>query len=70
MATATFRTEQAAFAGEVFANFRQAHGRRGIARELNARGHAYRLGLLADLMRKLSLQSVQPREPSGSACVP
>ena len=60
-ATAARRGELAVLVGEAFEEFRQAYGCRRIARVLNARGHAYSVGLVADLMRELGLRAVQPR---------
>ena len=60
-ATAARRGELAVLVGEAFEEFRQAYGCRRIARVLNARGHAYSVGLVADLMRELGLRVVQPR---------
>ena len=60
-ATAARRAELAALIAEVFTEFRGTYGCRRIARELNARGHACSVGLVADLMRELGLKAVQPR---------
>ncbi len=60
-ATTARRGERAVLVGEVFEEFRQAYGCRRIARVLNARGHARRVGLVADLMGELGLRAVQPR---------
>ena len=60
-ATAARRGELAVLVGEAFEEFRQAYVCRRIARVLNARGHAYSVGLVADLMRELGLRAVQPR---------
>lgn len=60
-ATAARRVELAEVVAEVFEEFRQTYGCRRIARELNARGHACSVGLVADLMRELGLTAVQPR---------
>ena len=60
-ATAARRGELAVLVGKAFEEFRQAYGCRRIARVLNARGHARRVGLVADLMRELGLRAVQPR---------
>ena len=55
------RAELAVLVGEVFTEFRQTYGCRRIARELNARGIACSVGLVADLMREMGLKAVQPR---------
>jgi len=60
-ATAQRRAELAVLVGQVFAEYRHTYGCRRIARELNARGHACSVGLVADLMRQLGLKAVQPR---------
>lgn len=60
-ATAARRAELAALIAEVFTEFRGTYGCRRIARELNARGTACSVGLVADLMRELGLKAVQPR---------
>ena len=60
-ATAARRGELAVLVGEAFEEFRQAYGCRRIARVLNARGHARRVALVAELMRELGLRAVQPR---------
>jgi putative transposase len=60
-ATAIRRVELAVLVEEVFEEFRQTYGCRRIARELNARGVARSVGLVADLMRELGLKAVQPR---------
>ena len=60
-ATAVRRAELAVLVGEVFTEFRQTYGCRRIARELNARGIACSVGLVADLMREMGLKAVQPR---------
>ena len=60
-ATAVRRAELAVLVGEVFTECRQTYGCRRIARELNARGTACSVGLVADLMREMGLKAVQPR---------
>lgn len=45
----------------VFDEFRQTYGCRRIARELNDRGYACSVGLVADLMRQQGLIAIQPR---------
>jgi len=45
----------------VFDEFRQTYGCRRIARELNDRGHACSVGMVADLMREQGLIAIQPR---------
>lgn len=60
-ATAVRRVELAVQVAAVFAEFRGTYGCRRIARELNARGTACSVGLVADLMRELGLKAVQPR---------
>jgi len=60
-ATAARRAELASVVNAVFVEFRQTYGCRRIARELNARGTACSVGLVADLMRELGLKAVQPR---------
>jgi putative transposase len=60
-ATAQRRTALGALVKAVFDEFRQTYGCRRIARELNDRGHACSVGLVADLMRELGLIAIQPR---------
>ena len=60
-ATAVTRAELVVFVGEVFTECRQTYRCRRIARELNARGTACSVGLVADLMREMGLKAVQPR---------
>jgi len=60
-ATAARRGELAGLVAQVFTEFRQTYGCRRIARELNARGVACSVGLVADLMREQGLRAVQPR---------
>jgi putative transposase len=60
-ATAVRRAELAVLIEEVFVEFRQTYGCRRITRELNARGIACSVGLVADLMGVLGLKAVQPR---------
>jgi transposase InsO family protein len=60
-ATAARRADLAEKVTVVFEEFRQTYGCRRIARELNARGIACSVGLVADLMRDLGLRAVQPR---------
>src|ERR671929_159755 len=53
-----------ALAGQVqrvFDDSRQTFGCRRIAAQLNRAGHECSVGLVADLMRDLGLQAVQPR---------
>ena len=45
----------------MFIEFRQTYGCRRIARELNARGTACSVGLVADLMREMGFKALQPR---------
>src|SRR4051794_11838481 len=45
----------------VFDDSRQTFGCRRIAAQLNREGHECSVGLVADLMRELGLQAVQPR---------
>jgi putative transposase len=45
----------------VFADSRQTFGCRRVAAQLNREGHECSVGLVADLMRELGLQAVQPR---------
>ena len=59
-ATAQRRAKLAVLVGDVFDEFRQTYGCRRIARELNARGQACSVGLVADLMREMGLKAVQP----------
>lgn len=60
-ATAARRADLAVQVKGVFDEFRQTYGCRRIARELNARGVACSVGLVADLMREMGLKAVQPR---------
>lgn len=60
-ATAARRAELAIEVGKVFAEFKETYGCRRIARILNRRGLACSVGLVADVMRELGLQAVQPR---------
>lgn len=60
-ATAARRAELAVLVTDMFGEFRQTYGCRRLARELNARGHACSVGLVADLMREQGLKAVQPR---------
>jgi len=60
-ATAARRNELGELVAGVFAEFAQTYGCRRIVRELNARGHACSVGLIADLMRAQGLKAVQPR---------
>lgn len=60
-ATAQRRAMLAVLVKKVFNEFRQTYGCRRIARELNDRGHACSVGLVADLMREQGLVAVQPR---------
>jgi transposase InsO family protein len=45
----------------VFTDARRTFGCRRVAAQLNAEGHECSVGLVADLMRELGLQAVQPR---------
>ncbi len=60
-ATARHRATLGHLVKVVFDEFRQTYGCRRIARELNDRGHACSVGLVADLMREQGLIAVQPR---------
>lgn len=60
-ATAQRRAALGYLVKAVFDEFRQTYGCRRIARELNDRGHACSVGLVADLMREQGLIAVQPR---------
>lgn len=60
-AAAARRAELAIEVGKVFAEFKETYGCRRIARVLNNRGHACSVDLVADVMRELGLQAVQPR---------
>ena len=60
-ATALRREQLAELVKEIFVEFRQTYGCRRIARELNDRGYAASVGLVADLMRQQGLVAVQPR---------
>lgn len=60
-ATAQRRTELSRLVVEVFDEFRRTYGCRRIARELNDRGQACSVGLVADIMREHHLVAVQPR---------
>lgn len=55
------RGELTVLVSGVFAEFAQTYGCRRVAQELNTRGHVCSVGLVADLMRELGLQAVQPR---------
>jgi putative transposase len=46
----------------VFDDSRQTFGCRRVAAQLNKEGHECSVGLVADLMRELGLQAVQPRD--------
>ncbi len=59
--SAARRRELAGLVTELFDEFRQTHGCRRIAAELNRRGVECSVGLVADLMRELGLRAVQPR---------
>ena len=62
VSTQTLRREHvSALAFEVFHEFREVYGCRRIARELNKRGVACSLGLIASVMKELGLVAVQPR---------
>ena len=45
----------------VFTDSRRTFGCRRVAAQLNQEGHECSVGLVADLMRELGLQAVQPR---------
>lgn len=60
-ATVARRAELAGLVKDVFDEFRATYGCRRITRELNARGVACSVGLVADLMREMGLKAVQPR---------
>lgn len=60
-AATTRRRELATEIVRVFFEFREVYGCRRIARELNKRGIACSVGLVADLMREEGLRAVQPR---------
>jgi len=60
-ATAARRRELAVQVRRVFDEQRQTAGCRRIAAQLNDEGHPCSVGLVADLMRALDLQAVQPR---------
>jgi transposase InsO family protein len=55
------RRELAGLVRQAFDDSRQIFGCRRIARQLNRDGHGCSVGLVADLMRELGLQAVQPR---------
>jgi transposase InsO family protein len=59
--SAARRRQLAGLVKELFDEFRQTHGCRRIAAELNRRGVECSVGLVADLMRELGLRAVQPR---------
>jgi putative transposase len=60
-ATQARRRALAAHVQRVFDDSRQTFGCRRIAAQLNREGHEASVGLVADLMRELGLQAVQPR---------
>jgi len=60
-ATAQRREHLAGQVHAVFHEFDQTYGCRRIARELNARGVACSVGLVADVMRHQGLVAIQPR---------
>ena len=60
-ATQARRRALAAHVRRVFDDSRKTFGCRRIAAQLNREGHECSVGLVADLMRELSLQAVQPR---------
>src|SRR3954451_7821304 len=60
-ATAARRRRLSGLVSEAFAAGRGAYGCRRVAAELNRRGHACRLGLVAELMREAGLKACQPR---------
>ncbi len=60
-AKAACTAELAIKVGQVFTGFKETYGCRCIAQVLNKRGQALSVGLLADVMRELGLQAVQPR---------
>jgi putative transposase len=55
------RRALAAQVQRVFDDSRQTSGCRRVAAQLNREGHECSVGLVADLMRELGLQAVQPR---------
>lgn len=62
VSTQTLRREQvSALVFEVFHEFREVYGCRRITRELNKRGIACSVGLVASVMKELSLEAVGPR---------
>lgn len=60
-ATAARRADLAGRVGDVFDEYRQTYGCRRVALVLNRRGIPCSVGLVADLMRELGLEAVQPR---------
>lgn len=60
-ATAARRRALSALVSEAFEAGRGAYGCRRVAAELNRRGHACSVGLVAELMRELGLKACQPR---------
>ncbi len=62
VSTQTLRREHvSALAFEVFLEFRKVYKCRRITRELNKRGIACSVGLVAPVMKELGLVAVQPR---------
>ena len=60
-AATTRRRDLAAMIVKLFYDFNEVYGCRRIAAELNRRGVACSVGLVADLMREEGLRAVQPR---------
>ncbi len=60
-ATAARRRRLAGLVSEAFVAGRGAYGCRRVAAELNRRGHACSVGLVAELMREAGLKACQPR---------
>ncbi|WP_091027201.1 IS3 family transposase [Glycomyces harbinensis] len=60
-ATEVRRRDLAGQIGRVFADSRKTYGCRRVCAQLNREGVACSVGLVADLMRELGLEAVQPR---------
>jgi putative transposase len=60
-ATTARRRQLSELISNAFADSRQVHGCRRIARELNDAGHDCSVGTVASIMRELGLRAVQPR---------
>ena len=60
-ATSARRRRLTGLVNEAFAAGRGAYGCRRVAAELNRRGHACSVGLVAELMREAGLKACQPR---------